>query len=242
MKLCVVGTGYVGLVSGTCLASVGHDVACVDVDPAKVERINRGEPPIHEEGLEELLKANVGKRLRATTSLAEAMEGADVALICVGTPFDGKLIDLSYVLQVSREIGQVLKAQAEAARAAGREPHYCVVTVKSTVVPGTTDTAVREAIEQASGLKAGKDFGLGMNPEFLAEGVAVKDFQQPDRIVVGGIDERSTKQLAEMYAMFEAKGTPVIRTTPRTAEMIKYTSNAFMATMISFSNEIAPDL
>ena len=239
MKLCVVGTGYVGLVSGTCLASVGHDVACVDVDPAKVERINRGEPPIHEEGLEELLKANVGKRLRATTSLAEAMERADVALICVGTPFDGKLIDLSYVLQVSREIGQVLKAQAEAARAAGREPHYCVVTVKSTVVPGTTDTAVREAIEQASGLKAGKDFGLGMNPEFLAEGVAVKDFQQPDRIVVGGIDERSTKQLAEMYAMFEAKGTPVIRTTPRTAEMIKYTSNAFMATMISFSNEIA---
>ncbi|MDO5056091.1 MAG: UDP-glucose/GDP-mannose dehydrogenase family protein [Lautropia sp.] len=237
MKLCVVGTGYVGLVSGTCLASVGHEVACVDVDPAKVERINRGEPPIHEEGLEELLKANVGKRLRATTSLAEAMEGADVALICVGTPFDGKLIDLSYVLQVSREIGQVLKAQAEAARAAGREPHYCVVTVKSTVVPGTTDTAVRQAIEEVSGLKAGKDFGLGMNPEFLAEGVAVKDFQQPDRIVVGGIDARSTKQLAEMYAMF--KNTPIIQTTPRTAEMIKYTSNAFMATMISFSNEIA---
>ncbi|MDO4904060.1 MAG: UDP-glucose/GDP-mannose dehydrogenase family protein [Lautropia sp.] len=237
MKLCVVGTGYVGLVSGTCLASVGHDVVCVDVDAAKVERINRGEPPIHEEGLEALLKANVGTRLRATTSLPEAMENADVALICVGTPFDGKTIDLSYVLQVSREIGSALKAQAEAAKAAGKQPHYCVVTVKSTVVPGTTDTAVREAIEAASGLKAGKDFGLGMNPEFLAEGVAVKDFQEPDRIVVGGIDERSTQQLAEMYAMF--KNTPIIQTTPRTAEMIKYTSNAFMATMISFSNEIA---
>lgn len=239
MKICVVGTGYVGLVSGTGLASIGHEVVCVDVDAAKVDRINRGEPPIHEEGLEPLLKANVGKSLRASTSLADAMEGADVALICVGTPFDGKLIDLSYVLQVSREIGEVLKAQAEAAKAAGREPHYCVVTVKSTVVPGTTDTDVRQAIESVSGLKAGKDFGLGMNPEFLAEGVAVKDFQQPDRIVVGGIDKRSTEQLARMYQHFADKGVPVVQTTPRTAEMIKYTSNAFMATMISFSNEIA---
>ncbi|MDO5103920.1 MAG: UDP-glucose/GDP-mannose dehydrogenase family protein [Lautropia sp.] len=239
MKICVVGTGYVGLVSGTGLASIGHDVVCVDVDAAKVDRINRGEPPIHEEGLEPLLKANVGKRLRASTSLAEAMDGADVALICVGTPFDGKLIDLSYVLQVSREIGETLKAQAEAAKAAGREPHYCVVTVKSTVVPGTTDTDVRQAIESVSGLKAGQDFGLGMNPEFLAEGVAVKDFQQPDRIVVGGIDKRSTEQLAKMYQHFADKGVPVVQTTPRTAEMIKYTSNAFMATMISFSNEIA---
>ena len=145
MKLCVVGTGYVGLVSGTCLASVGHQVACVDVDAAKVERINRGEPPIHEDGLEALLKANVGTRLRATTSLADAMDGADVALICVGPPFDGKTIDLSYVLQVSREIGKVLKDQAAAAKAAGKQPHYCVVTVKSTVVPGTTDTVVRKA-------------------------------------------------------------------------------------------------
>lgn len=237
MKICVVGTGYVGLVSGTCLASVGHDVTCVDVDAGKVERINRGEPPIHEEGLADLLKANAGKRLHATTSLADAMAGADVALICVGTPFDGKTIDLSYVLQVSREIGGVLKAQAEAARASGQSAHYCVVTVKSTVVPGTTDTVVRQAIEEASGLVAGKDFGLGMNPEFLAEGVAVKDFQEPDRIVVGGIDARSTSQLARMYEMF--RNTPIIQTTPRTAEMIKYTSNAFMATMISFSNEIA---
>jgi UDPglucose 6-dehydrogenase/GDP-mannose 6-dehydrogenase len=227
MKLCVVGTGYVGLVSGTCLAEVGHEVACVDIDAAKVERINRGEPPIHEDGLEALLKKNAGSRLVATTSLAEAMAGADIALICVGTPFDGRTIDLGYVRRVAREIGTVLRTS----------DHYCVVTVKSTVVPGTTDTVVREELEQASGKRAGADFGLGMNPEFLAEGVAVKDFMAPDRIVVGGIDERSTDVLAAMYAMF--KDTPIVRTTPRTAEMIKYTSNAFMATMISFSNEIA---
>lgn len=227
MKLCVVGTGYVGLVSGTCLADYGHEVVCVDIDADKVARINRGDPPIHEDGLEALLKKHAGKNLKATTSLADAMKGADVALICVGTPFDGKTIDLKYVRQVAREIGAELKAS----------DHYCVVCVKSTVVPGTTDTVVREELEQASGKKAGAHFGLGMNPEFLAEGVAVKDFMFPDRIVVGGIDERSTSVLADMYAGF--KGTPIVRTTPRTAEMIKYTSNAFMATMISFSNEIA---
>jgi UDPglucose 6-dehydrogenase/GDP-mannose 6-dehydrogenase len=227
MKICVVGTGYVGLVSGTCLAEVGHEVVCVDLDASKVERINRGEPPIHEDGLEALLKKNAGARLTATTSLAQAMAGAEVALICVGTPFDGKTIDLGFIRQVSRDIGAVLKSQAG----------YCVVTVKSTVVPGTTDTVVREELERASGKTAGADFGLGMNPEFLAEGVAVKDFMQPDRIVVGGIDDRSTEVLANMYLMF--KDTPVLRTTTRTAEMIKYTSNAFMATMISFSNEIA---
>ncbi len=227
MKICVVGTGYVGLVSGTCLAEVGHQVACVDIDAGKVARINRGDPPIHEEGLEALLRKHAGNGLVATTSLAEAMAGADVALICVGTPFDGRTIDLGYVRQVAREIGGWLRTN----------DHYCVVTVKSTVVPGTTDTVVRQELEQASGKRAGADFGLGMNPEFLAEGVAVKDFMSPDRIVVGGIDRRSTDVLADMYAMFP--DTPIVRTTPRTAEMIKYTSNAFMATMISFSNEIA---
>ena len=111
MKICVVGTGYVGLVSGTCLAEVGHEVVCVDLDAAKVERINRGDPPIHEDGLEALLKKHAGTRLTATTSLAQAMAGAEIALICVGTPFDGKTIDLGYVRQVSRDIGAVLKTQ-----------------------------------------------------------------------------------------------------------------------------------
>jgi UDPglucose 6-dehydrogenase/GDP-mannose 6-dehydrogenase len=227
MKICVVGTGYVGLVSGACLAEVGHEVVCVDLDAAKVEQINRGLPPIHEEGLGALLTKHAGSRLQATTSLPRAMAGAEVVLICVGTPFDGQTIDLTYVRQVSRDIGAVLKTQSG----------YCVVTVKSTVVPGTTDTVVREELERASGKKAGADFGLGMNPEFLAEGVAVEDFMFPDRIVVGGIDERSIDVLASMYGMFTE--TPLMRTSTRTAEMIKYTSNAFMATMISFSNEIA---
>jgi len=227
MRLCVVGTGYVGLVSGACLADVGHDVTCVDVDPAKVERINRGESPIFEAGLDEILKRNVGMRLRATTSLREAFMNADVALICVGTPFDGQKIDLSYVLAAARELGALLRERTS----------YCVVAVKSTVIPGTTEGPVREALEQASGKSAGVDFGLGMNPEFLAEGVAVRDFMYPDRIVVGGCDERSVETLAALYESFDR--VPLVRTTPRTAEAIKYASNALLATLISFSNEIA---
>jgi len=227
MKLCVIGTGYVGLVSGACLAEVGHEVTCVDLDPDKVARVNAGESPIFEHGLDDLLTRHAGGRLQATTSLEEAFAGADVVLICVGTPFDGQSIDLSYVLEAASQIGRCL----------ADSDHYCVVAVKSTVVPGTTAGPVRDALEAASGKRAGVDFGLGMNPEFLAEGVAVRDFMHPDRIVVGGVDERSTEQLAALYAAFP--GVPVVRTRPSTAEMIKYASNAFMATLISFSNEIA---
>jgi UDPglucose 6-dehydrogenase len=227
MRVCVVGTGYVGLVSGACLAEVGHEVTCVDIDPSKVETINRGEAPIFEEGLDAILKRNSGQRLRATTSLAEAFAGADIALICVGTPFDGKRIDLSYVLEAARQLGRLLRERDD----------FCVIAVKSTVVPGTTDGPVREALEQASGKTAGVDFGLGMNPEFLAEGVAVRDFMEADRVVVGGIDERSVERLAALYAPFPT--VPVVRTTPRTAEAIKYASNSLLATLISFSNEMA---
>jgi UDPglucose 6-dehydrogenase len=227
MKICVVGTGYVGLVSGACLADVGHEVVCVDVDPAKVARINRGEAPIHEDGLPEILKRTVGTRLSATTDLAAAFADADVGLICVGTPFDGRTIDLQYVTGAANQLGALLRDKRK----------YSVVAVKSTVVPGTTDTVVREALERASGKVAGRDFGLGMNPEFLAEGVAVRDFMEPDRIVVGGVDARSLDALAALYAPFP--DVPVVRTTPRTAETIKYASNSLMATMISFSNELA---
>jgi len=227
MKVCVVGTGYVGLVSGACLADVGHDVTCVDVDPTKVDRINRADPPIFEEGLAEILKRTVGGRLRASTNLASAFSDADVALICVGTPFDGQTIDLRYVNDAARQLGELLRDKAK----------YSVIAVKSTVVPGTTDTSVRQALEAASGKKAGIDFGLGMNPEFLAEGVAVRDFMDPDRIVVGGVDQRSVDTLAALYAPFP--GVPLLKTTPRTAEAIKYASNAFLATIISFSNELA---
>lgn len=226
MKIAVVGTGYVGLVSGVCLAEKGHDVVCVDSDMAKVERINAADSPIHEAGLDELLKSNIGGRLKATNDLKTAVLDSDVSLIAVGTPFDGNEIDLSYIRQVSADIGDVLKDKTG----------YHVVVVKSTVVPGTTDTVVLPILEAHSGRKAGADFGLGMNPEFLREGVAIPDFMYPDRIVIGGIDERTLKVLADVYAPFS--GVDIVKTNSKTAEMVKYTSNSLLATLISFSNEI----
>ncbi len=227
MRICIIGTGYVGLVSGACLADVGHEVRCVDVNPRRVEDVNRGIPPIHEDGLVDMLRRNVGQRLFATTDLAAAFRDADVVLVCVGTPFDGREIDLRYVLEAATALGRCLRDR----------PDYCVIAVKSTVVPGTTTGPFREALEAASGKRAGVDFGLGMNPEFLAEGVAIRDFMEPDRIVLGGIDERSINALAAMYQGFP--GVPLVRTHPATAEMIKYASNSLLATLISFSNEIA---
>ncbi len=227
MRVSVIGTGYVGLVSGVCLAEVGHEVVCVDVDAAKVARILRGDPPIHEAGLPELLAKHVGKRFTATGDLAAAVRGSDVTLIAVGTPFDGKRIDLSFVRQVAREIGAALR----------EKPGYHVVVVKSTVVPGTTDSVVKPLLEEASGKRAGADFGVGMNPEFLTEGQAIRDFMDPDRIVLGATDGRALETLDGLYASFP--NVPKIRTNTRTAEMIKYTSNALLATAISFSNEVA---
>src|SRR4051794_7767254 len=226
MKLSIIGTGYVGLVTGVCLADRGHDVVCVDVDRAKVDAINRGVAPIHEKGLPELLAKNAGRSLRATTDLSAAVLGSDLTFVAVGTPFDGREIDLRFIRQVATEVGSALK----------RKPGYHVVVVKSTVVPGTTDDVVRSLLEQASGKRAGADFGVGMNPEFLSEGVAVDDFMRPDRIVLGGIDARTADALAAVYAPFA--DVPVLRTTNKTAEMIKYASNALQATAISFANEI----
>lgn len=226
MQVAVIGTGYVGLVSGVCLAEVGHTVVCVDVDENKINLINKGFAPIHEKGLEDLLKRNVGLRLTATTNLTEAVQAADLSLISVGTPFDGDKIDLSYIRQISNDIGHALKTRSG----------YHVVIVKSTVVPGTTDTVVTPLLEKASGKKAGIDFGVGMNPEFLREGDAVVDFMSPDRIVLGAIDARSLTRMQELYAPLEP--TDILHTNPKTAEMIKYTANSLLATMISFSNEI----
>ncbi|MBE9111981.1 UDP-glucose/GDP-mannose dehydrogenase family protein [Nodosilinea sp. LEGE 07298] len=226
MKVSVVGTGYVGLVSGTCLAEKGHSVVCVDIDQAKVDQINQGIPPIYEAGLEDMLKANVGTRLRATTDLRTAVMESEISLIAVGTPFRGDEIDLRFIETVARQIGEVLKDKAD----------YHVVVVKSTVVPGTTDEVVLSILEEASGKKAGADFGVGMNPEFLKEGEAIPDFMYPDRIVLGGIDNRSLAVLREMYSVFE--GVDQLETNCKTAEMIKYTANSLLATMISFANEI----
>ena len=157
MKVSVVGTGYVGLVSGVCLAEKGHHVTCVDIDQAKVDRINAGDPPIYEDGLEELLKKNVGTNLKATTDLRDAVMNSQLSLIAVGTPFDGEEIDLRFIKTVARQIGEVLKDKDD----------YHVVVVKSTVVPGTSDEVVLPIVEEASGKKAGDAFGVGMNPEFL---------------------------------------------------------------------------
>ena len=227
MNISIIGTGYVGLVTGACLAEKGHQVTCVDIDPARVTALNRAESPIFEHGLDQLLQRNVGKRLKATTDLRQAVLDTELTLIAVGTPFDGKAIDLTFVLTASRQIGEALKEKET----------YHVVVVKSTVVPGTTDTHVLPVLEKASGKSAGKDFGVGMNPEFLSEGEAVNDFMFPDRIVLGGIDDRTIQLLGQVYAPFP--DAPRIRTNPRTAELIKYTSNALLATLISFSNEIA---
>jgi UDPglucose 6-dehydrogenase len=228
MRVSIIGTGYVGLVSGACLADCGHDIVCVDIDPAKVAMINSARAPIHEQGLPELLQGHVGRRLRATTELARSVAETDITFIAVGTPAaDGK-IDLRYVAAAALEIGAALRAKAS----------YHTVIVKSTVIPGTTVGVVRSALERASEMTAGQGFGLGMNPEFLTEGTAVADFSHPDRLVLGGIDARTHGVLRELYGSFEA-GVPRIVTNPTTAEMIKYASNAVLATMISFSNEIA---
>lgn len=227
MRISIIGTGYVGLVSGACLADAGHDVTCVDIDASKVDMINGGRPTIHEQGLAEILAKHAGTRLRATVDLASAVESSDVTFIAVGTPASDGRIDLKYVLDAARSVGEALKRKAA----------YHVVVVKSTVVPGTTDGPVRRQLEEASGLEAGVGFGLGMNPEFLTEGRAVEDFSSPDRIVVGGIDARTQDVLKRVYAPYP--GTKVIVTNNTTAEFIKYASNAALATMISFSNEIA---
>jgi len=227
MKLSIVGTGYVGLVSGACLAERGHDVTCVDVDAAKVESINAGRAPIHEPGLPELLEANVGKRLRATRDLGAAVRGSEMTMIAVGTPAVDGRISLDYVERAAAEIGAALRDK--------RDWHG--VVVKSTVIPGTTDAAVRRAVEAASGKAAGDGFGLGMNPEFLTEGTAVADFMRPDRLVLGGIDTRTQDALAGLYSAFDDH-VPRIRCNNATAEMIKYASNSVLATLISFSNEI----
>ena len=226
MRVSVIGAGYVGLVSGVCLAEKGHDVICVDVDPARVDLINRGIPPFYEAGLQDLLVRN-SERFKTTTDLRKAVLETDLSLIAVGTPFDGNSIDLQYIKAAAQQIGEIL---------AKKESYHSVV-VKSTVVPGTTEEVVLPILEKASGKTPGVGFGVGTNPEFLREGEAVNDFLQPDRIVLGGIDERTLQLLERLYEPFVH--AEKIRTNPRTAETIKYTANGLLATMISFSNEIA---
>ncbi|MCD6468133.1 MAG: UDP-glucose/GDP-mannose dehydrogenase family protein [Thermoplasmata archaeon] len=225
MNISIIGTGYVGLVTGVCFAKLGNNIICVDVDKKKIEMINKGVPPIYEEGLEQLLVENKN-RIHATKDYEHAIQNTDVTFICVGTPSkeDGS-IDLKFVKKAAEEIGKQLK----------NKDKWHLVVMKSTVLPGTTRDIVLPLLEQYSGKKAGKDFGLTMNPEFLREGVAVKDFLEPDRIVIGYYDDKSRKVLKELYKDFSC---PILETSLSAAEMIKYASNAFLATKISFINEI----
>jgi UDPglucose 6-dehydrogenase len=227
MKITIVGTGYVGLVTGVGLAAVGHTVTCVDRDKRKIEGIERSSAPFYEPGLDELLvEQRAAGRLLASTNLEDSLRGSDVSIIAVGTPSNETGIDLSYIRQAAQDIGSQLPTIGT----------YHVVVVKSTVVPTTTDTVVRGELEAASGMVSGRDFGLAMNPEFLSEGRAVEDFTKPDRIVIGASTARAGAILADVYAKFNC---PVLQTTPRNAEMVKYAANALQATLISFSNEIA---
>ncbi len=227
MKVVIIGTGYVGMVTGACLADLGHDVVCVDNDVNRSLLINEGKAPFYEKGLDELIVRNVDfGRLQGSVDLQEAMYEAELSIIAVGTPSIEGRIDLSYVENAGLEIGHLL----------GQAAKYHTIVLKSTCVPGTTKSLLRKAIETTSGAVAGVDFGLGMSPEFLREGSAVQDFIDPDRLVIGADDDRSAQTIAALYDSFTCKK---IFTTTSNAEMIKYTSNALLSNLISFSNEIS---
>jgi len=225
MNISIIGTGYVGLVTGACFAKIGNNVICVDIDENKIDLINKGISPIYEEGLDKILSNNKNK-IKATSDYKFAIENSNITFICVGTPSKSDLsLDLSYIKKSAEKIGKHIK----------NKNSWHLVVVKSTVLPGTTKNIVLPILEKYSGKKAGNGFGLAMNPEFLKEGIAVKDFLEPDRIVIGAYDEKSNDALKKLYDGFRC---PTVETTLSAAEMIKYASNAFLATKISFINEI----
>ncbi|MBL8639645.1 MAG: UDP-glucose/GDP-mannose dehydrogenase family protein [Alphaproteobacteria bacterium] len=225
MKIGVVGTGYVGLVSGTCFAEFGFDVVCVDKDAGKIARLNQGEIPIYEPGLDDLVAKQVAAgRIQFTTNLNEAVHNADAVFIAVGTPprVDNGQADLTYVYQAAREIAAEING-------------YVVVVNKSTVPVGTArevERVIREAAPHA-------EFDVVSNPEFLREGMAIEDFMRPDRVVVGTESPRAMEVMRTLYRPLYINETPMVMTTPESAEIIKYASNAFLATKITFINEIA---
>jgi UDPglucose 6-dehydrogenase len=225
MRIAMIGTGYVGLVSGACFSDFGHDVICVDRDAGKIDRLKKGEVPIFEPGLEALIAKNTAAgRLSFTTNLAEAVDGAEAVFIAVGTPTrrgDGHA-DLTYVMGAAEEIGRALTG-------------YAVVVTKSTVPVGT-NRKVAEVIKAAN---PGAKFDVASNPEFLREGAAIDDFMHPDRVVVGVESGKAKKVMAELYRPLSLREFPMVYTGLESAEMIKYAANAFLATKITFINEIA---
>jgi UDPglucose 6-dehydrogenase len=233
MRIAVIGTGYVGLVSGACFSEFGVSVVCVDKDEDKIARLRRGEMPIYEPGLEALVAANAAAgRLSFTTDLAVAVKGADAVFIAVGTPSrrgDGHA-DLSYVFAAAEEIGRAL-AENQANDPGG----YTVVVTKSTVPVGTSDEVERLMREE----NPAAEFAVVSNPEFLREGAAVRDFKHPDRIVIGTDDPRARSIIAEVYRPLRLNAPPILYTDRRTAELTKYAANSFLATKVAFINEIA---
>jgi len=223
MKVCVIGTGYVGLVVGTCLAEMGNDVICVDNNKEKLKQLHQGIIPIYEPGLEELIKVNVSEnRLTFTSDIKNAVANSLVCFIAVGTPQnDDGSVDLKYVREVAKSIGQSIK-------------QYTVIVEKSTVPVGTADMLSKIIREQAD-----VEFDVISNPEFLKQGAAVDDFLKPDRVVIGSNSRRASEIMQELYAPFLRTGNPVIMMDVKSAEMTKYAANSFLAVKISYANEVA---
>ncbi|WP_042665015.1 UDP-glucose 6-dehydrogenase AglM [Haloferax sp. ATB1] len=233
MELSVIGSGYVGTTIAACFADLGHTVVNVDIDTEIVDAINRGEPPIHEDGLPELVAAHASEdstgRLRATTDYTDVL-GTDVTFLCLPTPqqADGE-IDLSIMEAGAEQLGKTLAQKSE----------WHTVIVKSTVVPGTTEEVITPLLEEASGKVEGEQLGIGMNPEFLREGTAVQDFRNPEKVVLGADNDRALEDMHEVFAPLIAETDPhVVETNSRTAEMIKYANNGFLATKVSLINDI----
>jgi len=225
MKLCMIGTGYVGLVSGVCFADLGNDVVCVDKDIFKINKLKKGIIPIYEPGLSELVKKNYKSgRLSFTTNLSEAIKNSQVIFICVGTPTkkNSNAADLSQVFYVAKEIGKFIKS-------------FKIIVTKSTVPVTTGDKIEKILLKNAKR----KNFSVISNPEFLREGDAINDFFFPDRIVIGTSDKRANKLMYSLYAPLLSKGAKYVNSSRRGAELIKYASNAFLATKITFINELA---
>lgn len=223
MKIAVVGTGYVGLVTGTCLAETGNQVTCVDINKQKVEMMQNGKLPIYEPGLELLFIRNINQgRLHFTTNLAEAIADAKIIFMALPTPPGGDgSADLSFVLGAAKDIAKLIT-------------EYKVIVTKSTVPVGTADR-VRAVIQENTDV----EFAVVSNPEFLREGVAVDDFMKPDRVVIGTLDERARKLMSEVYSPYVRQGNPLVFMDERSSELTKYAANSFLATKISFMNEIA---
>ncbi|WP_457561260.1 nucleotide sugar dehydrogenase [Caminibacter sp.] len=230
MNISIIGLGYVGAVCSAAFANEGHNVIGVDVDKTKVDLINSGKSPIVEKDLDKLIKKGVEEgKLRATTDIKDAIENSDITFIAVGTPSkENGNIDLTYIKEASKQIGEVLK----------NKNSFHIVTMRSTVLPGTGENVVIPTIEKYSGKKVKKDFGYASNPEFLRESTAIWDFYHPPKTVIGASDNKTADTLEELYSFIDKNEAPLFKTEIKVAEMVKYADNSWHATKVTFANEI----